>query len=279
MQIPEGLYHYYREMPRSSAGNYSGYVAHSLDDEYIGKLAGAIIDAADKNRYSECKIIELAAVFVQNLLYNADSETTSYDEYLRYPIETLVDNGGDCEDTSILLASILDSIGYSVVLLNLPYHLAVGVRCGEDMPGRYSPYNGSNYYYLETTNPGWKIGEIPQNYGFVSAYIYSIEPVPVLTPNWATKIQDSSVILEVTVENSGTVAADDVRVWAGFETDEGQWLNSKTSRYFNLPPGFTTTVRVGLEILRNQYVRLLVQIVDNGWTVDSSQSYWFDISR
>jgi len=75
------------------------------------------------------------------------------------------------------------------------------------------------------------------------------------------------------VENSGAIAADDVRVWAGFETDEGQWLNSETSRYFNLPPGFSTTVRITLEIPHNQYARLLVQIVDNGWAVDSSQSY------
>ena len=275
LQIPEALYQYYTEMSRSSASNYSGYVTHPLDDEYIGELAGTIIDVADKNGYSEYEIIELSAAFVQNLPYNSDSGTTPYDEYPRYPVETLVDNGGDCEDTSILLASILDSMGYSVVLLNPPYHLAVGVMHGEGVPGRYYPYNGGSYYYLETTNPGWRIGEIPQNYRFVSAYIYGIEPVPVLTHNCAIEIQDSSVILEVAVENSGAIAADDVRVWAGFETDEGQWLNSETSRYFDLPPGFSTTVRITLEIPHNQYAHLLVQIVDNGCAVDSSQSYWF----
>jgi len=276
LPIPEGLYHYYKEMPRSSANNYSVYVTHPLDDEYIGQLAVAIKDAADNNRYSKYKTIGLAAAFVQNLPYNSDSETTPYDEYPRYPIETMVDSGGDCEDTSILLASILDSMGYSVVLLNPPHHWAVGVLWGQSVHGRYYPYNGGNYYYLETTNPGWRMGELPQNYRFVPAHVYGIEPIPILTHNWTTKIQDSSVILDVTVENSGAIAADDVCVWAGFEAGEGQWLTSETSGYFALAPGCSTAVRLTLEIPPNKHTRLLVQIVDDGCAVDSSQSYWFD---
>ena len=276
LPIPDGLYHYYTEMPRSLATNYSVYVTHPLDDEYIGQLAVAIKDAADKNRYSQYKTIGLAAAFVQNLPYNSDSETTPYDEYPRYPIETLVDRGGDCEDTSILLASILDTMGYSVVLLNPPHHWAVGVLRAEYVHGRYYPYKGGNYYYLETTNPGWKIGVLPQNYRFVPAHVYGIEPVPVLTHNWTTKIQNSSVILDVTVENSGAIAADDVWVWVGFEAGEEQWLNAETSRHFNLTPDCSMTVRLTLKIPPEKHTRLLVQIVDDGRAVDSSQSYWFD---
>ena len=276
LQMPEGLYNYYKEMPRSLTNNYSVYVTHPSDDEYIGQLAVAIKDAADKISYSRYKTIGLAAAFVQNLPYNSDSETTPYDEYPRYPIETLVDNGGDCEDTSILMASILDSMGYSVVLLNPPHHWAVGVLRAECVHGRYYPYNGGNYYYLETTNPGWRMGELPQNYRFVPAHVCGIEPIPVLTHNWTTKTLGGSVILNVTVENSGAIAADDVCVWVGFETGEGQWLNAEASRYFALPSGCSTTVRLTLKIPPDTHTRLLVQIIDDGWAVDSSQSYWFD---
>jgi len=276
LQIPEGLYNYYKEMPRSLTNNYSVYVTHPSDDEYIGQLAVAIKDAADKISYSKYKTIGLAAAFVQNLPYNSDSETTPYDEYPRYPIETLVDSGGDCEDTSILLASILDSMGYSVVLLNPPHHWAVGVLRGECVHGRYYPYNGGNYYYLETTNPGWRMGELPQNYRFVPAHVCGIEPIPVLTHSWTTKMRGGSVILNVTVENSGAIAADDVCVWVGLEAGEGQWLNAETSRYFALPPNCSTTVRLTLKIPPDTHTRLLVQIIDDGWAVDSSQSYWFD---
>ena len=277
LQIPAELYDYYKEMPRSATKNYSVYVTHPLDDEYIGRLAVTIKDAADKNRYSEYKTVELAAAFVQNLPYNPDLETTPYDEYPRYPVETLVDEGGDCEDTSILLAAILDSMGYGVVLVKPSHHLAVGVLCEEGMPGRYYPYNGGSYYYLETTDPGWSIGELPQNYRFVPAYVYGIEPIPVLTHSWTTKTQDGSVILlDVTVENSGAIAADDVCVWAGFETGDGQWLNSEISHYFTIPAGGSTTVKLTLKIPPDKHTRLLVQIVDDGYAIDSSQSYWFD---
>ena len=276
LQIPVGLYDYYKEMPRSATKNYSVYVTHPLDDEYIERLAVTIKDAADKNRYSEYKTVELAAAFVQNLPYNPDLETTSYDEYPRYPVEILVDEGGDCEDTSILLAAILDSMGYGVVLVKPSHHLAVGVLCEEGMPGRYYPYKGGSYYYLETTDPGWSIGELPQNYRFVPAYVYGIEPIPVLTHSWTTEIQDSSVILDVTVENSGAIAADDVYVWAGFEANEGQWLNSEISQYFTVPAGGSTTVKLTLKIPPGQHIRLFVQIADDGYAIDSSQSYWFD---
>ncbi|MBA7473197.1 hypothetical protein ES707_08532 [subsurface metagenome] len=276
LQIPGGLYHYYKEIPRSLTNNYSVYVTHPWDDEYIGGLTEAIRSAAEEKEYSDYETIELAAAFVQNLPYNADSETTPYDEYPRYPVETLVDNGGDCEDTSILLASILDSMGYGVVLANPLHHLAVGVLCVEGMPGRYYPYKEGSYYYLETTNPGWSIGELPQTYRFAPAHVYGIEPIPILTHHWATKIQDSLIILDVTVENSGAITADGICVLAGFEVGEGQWLNSETSRYFDLPSGSSATVRVTLQIPPDKHTRLLIQIVDDGFAVDSSQSYWFD---
>jgi hypothetical protein len=276
LSIPAELYNYYQGMTRADTVNYSVYVTHPLDDEYIRELAMAIKDAADKSRYSKYKTTSLAATFVQNLPYNHDSETTPYDEYPRYPVETLVDNGGDCEDTSILLASILDSMGYSVVLLNLPQHVAVGVLCGECVDGRYYPYNGENYYYLETTNPGWRIGELLQTYRFDPAYVYGIELVPILTHSWTTGIKDGLVILDVTVSNSGAIAADDVWVWAGFETDEGQWLNSEVSSYLTLPPRRSETVRLALKTPPNKHARLLIQVVDDGWSAVSSYSCWFD---
>jgi len=276
LQIPEGLYHYYREMPRSVSNNYSVYVTHHLDDEYIGRLAATIKEAADRNRYNMYKTICLASSFVQNLPYNPDSETTPYDEYARYPIETLVDDGGDCEDTSVLLAALLDSMGYGVVLVNPPDHLAVGILRADFVPGRYYQYEGGHYFYLETTKPGWAIGELPQTYRFSPAYVYGIEPIAVLTHSWTSETQDGSIMLDVTVENSGAIAADDVSVWAGFEILEGQWLNAETSLYFALPPDCSETVRLTLKIPPNKYTRLLIQVVDDGCAVDSSRSYWFD---
>jgi hypothetical protein len=276
IEIPQGLYRYYKEMPRLATNNYSVYVTHTADDQYIRQLVLAIEGAAAEHGYSQYQTIELATAFVQYLPYNDDSLTTPYDEYPRYPVETLVDNGGDCEDTSILLASILDSMGYGVVLVNPLNHLAVGVLCQEGTPGRYYQYKGGCYYYLETTDPAWSIGELPHSYRFSPAYVYGIEPISILNHLWTTRAQDDAIMLEVTVENSGAVAASDVYLWAGFEVGDGQWLNPQMSRGFDVSPGGSVVVGLTLRMPTHRHTRLLVQIVDDGYAVDSSWSYWLD---
>ena len=63
-------------------------------------------------------------MFVQEIPYEEEIDC----EYPQYPIETLVNDKGDCEDKSILCASFLDLLGYNVSLLSLPNHMAVGVN-------------------------------------------------------------------------------------------------------------------------------------------------------
>jgi hypothetical protein len=89
------------------------------------------------------KVLLLLSLHKESLRleYTSDLVTEGYDEYPRYPIETLVDKGGDCEDTAILAASIIRGMGYGVVLLvfpktaDSPGHCAVGVAGEAGMPG------------------------------------------------------------------------------------------------------------------------------------------------
>jgi hypothetical protein len=108
--------------------------------------------------------------FVQQIPYTHDNSTASYyggvfppaygnnGEYPKYPVETLVDGKGDCEDTSILAAAILDLMGYDVVLLRYSDHMALGIEMTKfspfyaDYPPKYYDYEGKRYYYVETTN-------------------------------------------------------------------------------------------------------------------------------
>lgn len=46
------------------------------------------------------------------------------------------------------------------MLLFVPRHVAVGVWC-EGCYGTYVRYKGKKYFYLETTYPGWELGEMP----------------------------------------------------------------------------------------------------------------------
>lgn len=101
--------------------------------------------------------------------YTPDNVTTGYDDWPKYPIETLIE-GGDCEDTSILMAALLDQMGYDVIILKCPGHVAVGVWC-EGCYGTYFRFRGRRYFYLETTAPGWGVGQIPREYKNVKCYL------------------------------------------------------------------------------------------------------------
>jgi len=274
--IPQALYDYYREMPRPPTTNYSVYVTHPLDDPYIDHLVEKIQKAAEQKGFNEYETVEFAAAFVQSLPYTVDSVNTPYDEYPRYPIETLIDNGGDCEDTSILLASLIDKMGYGVILIMLPNHCAVGVKGGENIYGTYWEYQGAKYYYLETTGTRWRIGQLPEQYKDTPASIRPMIPTPILTHEWKARGKGISAEMEVVVQNLGSATAHNVFIFAGFDAGDSKLWNAKKSETFILPVGQQITVTFNLRIPLNKHTRLVIQIVDDGYAVDNSYSKWFD---
>jgi hypothetical protein len=279
--IPIALYDYFRQLPRTPTSNYSVYVTHSLDDVYIDKLTAKIREVAVQAGFSEYETVELAASFVQSLPYTYDI-STGLDEYPRYPIETLVDGGGDCEDTSILMASILRSLGYGVILLifeptaDISGHVAVGVAGGEGVYGTYWEYKGRKYYYLETTGDGWLLGETPEQYTSAVANIYDMIPVPILTHDWNSTGVGSNLNVSVVVRNQGSATATGIYVYAGFDAGDSQVWNPQQSQLFDLEVGQEATITLSLVVPSGKHTRLIVQIVDDGIAVDDSQSEWFD---
>jgi predicted transglutaminase-like cysteine proteinase len=277
LDVPEALYDYYKERARPPTKDYSVYVTHPGDDSYLQLLATEMERAAAIRELDELETVNLAVSFVQSLPYTSDSVTTPYDEYPRYPVETLVDNGGDCEDTSILLAALLDEMGYDVVLLSPPDHMGVGVLGSEMVSGAYWEHRGGRYFYVETTGEGWGFGEIPEEYRSESAHIYDIIPVAVLTHEWnATTRYYRDVKLNVTAENLGTAKAINVYVLAGFDAGGGKVWNPEESARFDLRPGEKESIIVNLTAPRDEHTRLVVQIVHDGYAVDESYSEWFD---
>lgn len=176
LPIPLSIYVEYLERPRPALGaSYVDMAKDPKDDPYIDQLVQGINDAALESNFTEPQKLNFVIAFVQSLPYTSDIETTPYDEYPRYPVETLFDRGGDCEDTSILVAALLDRMGYDVALLLLEdaQHMAVGVV----IPGTYGSYyeyDGKQYFYLETTGDGWEIGVIPASITERSANIYPL---------------------------------------------------------------------------------------------------------
>ena len=276
LEIPIGLYNYYQELPRPPTRNYSVYITHPLDDNVLAMLASELENVASERSFSSYKTVEFVSTFVQSLPYTVDNVTTPYDEYPRYPIETLVDYGGDCEDTSILLASILCAMRYESVLIKFPHHMGVGVLGGEGTTGSYYNYNGEKYFYIEMTGIGCGIGELPEQYHGTEASVYEMVSVPILTHEWEANRTSISAEMKVTVKNLGTATAENVIIHAGFDAGNNKVWNRQQSEVFTLPAYEQITVTINLRVPQDKHTRYIVQIIYDGHAVDESYSKWID---
>ncbi len=145
-------------------GYYHAFINDPLQDSFY---TGLIEDlSATRLRYNltDDKYLELMTVFVQSLPY--DNDTVLHpDNPPRFPVQTLVDGTGDCDDKSVLLAGLLSREGYDVVLfLFIPeHHMAIGVRNSS------FAFRGTGYTYIETTGPVI-IGEVPSRLAVAEKY-------------------------------------------------------------------------------------------------------------
>ena len=159
---------------------------------------------------SETDKVEVALSYVQSLPYSYDSISKGKDEYVRYPIETLVDGCGDCEDKSVLLATILHEMNIDFVLLMAPNHMAVGVNCEPHYDATGFMFNGKKYYYAETTEIDFKIGQVPDNVALARIEVLPCDAAPVLIvkdvrfeSQPALLFEKAPCILEMVLQNLG----------------------------------------------------------------------------
>lgn len=99
----------------------------------------------DDDRY-----VELIVSAVQSLTYRTDPE------YLepKFPIETVGDGDGDCDDKTLLVTALLAREGYDVAMLlfSAEQHVTLGIRSNG------GSYKNSGYMIVEMTTPtlfGW----------------------------------------------------------------------------------------------------------------------------
>lgn len=139
-------------------------------------LAAKLIEIREREEWSSFDEVANLIAFVQGLEYQPDlSPNGELIEWPKYPLETLWDGGGDCEDSAILAASLLLRLGYDVALLFLPSHTALGIAGAEGLPGTFLEVGGRRYYYYETTQEGWEFGELPARYRGANFRVLPIE--------------------------------------------------------------------------------------------------------
>jgi len=193
LTIPLEEYRDYKKRPRPSyedglsknelaakvLAKYGAMATDPGDDVLIYSLVRQLNDEARASNFSELDKLRFVLKFVQSLTYTADNATTpSYMEYPRYPVETLFEQRGDCEDTSILLAAILTQMGYDVAIIFFERfdHMGLGIYVPfeEKMYGNSWIYpDGRRYWYLDTSGRQ-PIGWCPKPYDTMPAYLYPV---------------------------------------------------------------------------------------------------------
>jgi hypothetical protein len=222
--VPEALYNYYKEKERFTTTDYRGYVLHPYDDPYMAVIARELYVTQLDEGLTGDELLRLMISFVQNMDYVSDPSSVGQGEYPKYPVETLVDGGGDCEDTSFLMASLLESMGYNVSLILIPNHMAVGLDV--EALGVHWTMNGESYYYVETTMSGWEVGEVPSEFDYEDAEVLPIGVTPYVHQSWSATQRNERVTVQVESTNDGRAIAEGYRVWVALE-DQGGYVRAE----------------------------------------------------
>ncbi|MDD3365417.1 MAG: stalk domain-containing protein, partial [Syntrophomonas sp.] len=111
----------YHDMPHPHHSRMDFLTTYCIDitpteEELLSTVANCFKNGESDDSYNEYDIICNVIAFVQSFTYISDSASTGFDEYPRYPLETLFTREGDCEDTSILIATLIRELGYGTAL-------------------------------------------------------------------------------------------------------------------------------------------------------------------
>lgn len=177
-----------KERQYSNKQNHNAsFVTLACEDEHMSQY---LVQAVEKI-YAEMvskgvtindrNVVECILKLTQYIEYQLDEDFNGVSEYWKFPLETLYDMKGDCEDTSILFAALTYAfkekyeMSYITGFEVIPQH-AVGVV---KLSGTSQKTNPQGWLYCETcakNKDATDVGEIPSNF-YVSSSKYGTKKV------------------------------------------------------------------------------------------------------
>jgi transglutaminase-like putative cysteine protease len=143
------------ESKNIKSNNIKSYIQTTPD---IKKIADQIISLSCKETHRICNA-KAIFYFVQNN-FKYLNDPLAY-EYFKTPQESFLSNTGDCDDSSILLSSLLQSVGFQTRFVFVPGHVYVQVK----IPEAKSSYKEENdWINIDSTCQGCKFGEVHYKY-------------------------------------------------------------------------------------------------------------------
>lgn len=169
----------------------------------------------------------------------------------KYPVETIIENKGDCDLFSFIAAALIKAGGLDVVLLYYEQkaHVNIGVHLSHEPRDTRGPvclvkYKGVTYYVAECTGQnmedGWRVGERPEDLEQASAQV-------------------------ITLENSEDMAPGQVS--AGYTVQEPTSISLKISPTLFLQGGIITLNGQLTPVLANKNITIYAKVNAASWTI------------
>ena len=133
----------------------------------VSGITGWFREEAKKKNWSSYDLAVNIMEFIQEIPYerpyNVVKDKTKASYLLDYftPNEIAYYDKGDCDTKSMFMIMILRQLGFdAAIYYSYSYsHAMVGLNINSS--GTYTSYNNKKYYFIESTYPGWKIGDLP----------------------------------------------------------------------------------------------------------------------
>lgn len=184
LSIPYENYENYHERPHPYFSIHGLNVAKNYitpDEPIIQEIVSTI----KGQTHGEEELANALLDFVQYKHHSLSIRYYKTSEF-KYPIETLVEMGGDCDTHTFLYATLLKAAGFKclIAFTEEPPHTYVGVHLtnppshNRQSSCHFLTEQEEKYYIAETTDWGWMVGDVPQRLENQTAHTVLIETVP-----------------------------------------------------------------------------------------------------
>jgi len=239
-EVPRGLYDYYRGKARSEGRG--AYVSSKLDDEYVSALAYSLKNRSEERNLTRSREVDFVASFVQSMENTPSDVTAPYDGVRRYPVETLVEKGGDSEDSALLILEVLRGMGYEAELIQVVNRKHVMVGVGDGFLVAALTFDEGKYHPVESVGSGWGVGQVPGPYRGDRFRLSRLTGHPELIHRWnVSSVEGRDLVLNVDVDNVGKGDAENVKVKAEVQSKDGELTDSQTTPGREVPVDSTVT--------------------------------------
>jgi transglutaminase-like putative cysteine protease len=224
IHIPASRYNYFASLPRDKPTP-ADYIMSDRGRGELDLVIEDLISLAASRDLNENERRDMVIAFVQSLPNNHWGAVRDYDDYPKYPLQTLYDGGGDSQDTAILLTALLRLLGIEASLIETPRHYAVVLPLTEadknadkvylyqkdadtilkgnylDQDNTIRDYYHNNpavlknsYIYIESNIPGHPMGSLPPQ--FKNAFVMSL-----YDKNYRPEVPISGAVIHHPVRN------------------------------------------------------------------------------